>query len=449
MPCLPLPHTSWYLLPALLTATWPAVAQSTAPAVEWQLTAGGKNRDQLSRVVPSADGGYLLAGFSDSDASGDKTQPGHGLTDFWVVKLDAQGRKLWDRCYGGAGADVLWAAQPTPDGGYILGGQSNSEVSGDKSQPGQGQLDYWVIKITAGGDKQWDATFGGCDVDNLLDLAPTKDGGYILAGHSLSGQSGDKTEASRGNYDCWLVRLDAKGRKLWDRTLGGTGIEQTAAIHPTKDGGFVLGASSSSPVSGDKTTPAVRNGDYWVVKLDASGQHQWDQTLGGAGVENLSSLVPTKDGGYLLAGRSESAPSGQKTQPSLGGHDFWVVKLNAKGGLEWDQTLGGNKWDTPTTLALTADGGCLVGGTSLSDASGQKSQPALGLTDYWLVRLDAKGALRWEKALGAPYNDNLTSVLPTKDGGCLLGGWSISEQAGDKSTPSRGFFDYWVVKLGK
>lgn len=437
------------LLPVFVHAQVPAL-----PPIQWQHTFGGKNMDQLNCLQQTKDGGYILGGFSASEISGTKTQASKGGgSDYWVMKLDKQGALEWERVYGGSGADVLWTLSQTTDGGYILGGQSNSSISGDKTQACQGEVDYWVVKIDDKGTKQWDATFGGSSDDHLLRLQQTKDGGYILGGHSHSAVSGNKTQASHGLYDCWLVKIDAKGTKQWERAVGGSSNDTFAAVQQTKDGGYLLGATSVSPVSGDKTQAGRGNGDYWVVKLDGQGKTEWDKVVGGAGVEDLSDVVLTKDNGYLLAGRSNSGLSGDKTQPQQPANgydqpDFWLVMLDSNGTKLWDRTLGGNNADVPKRVVRTADGGYLVGGTSMAGVSGDKTQPNQGSTDYWLVKLDPNGKKLWDRTFGGPSNDNLMDVQPTKDGGYVLGGWSISESAGDKTQPSNGLFDYWVVKVG-
>jgi hypothetical protein len=395
--------------------------------------------EQLNCLQQTKDGGYILGGFSASDVSGSKTQASKGGgSDFWVIKLNGQGATEWERAYGGDGADVLWTMQQTTDGGYILGGQSNSGISGDKTQACQGELDYWVVKIDAKGNKQWDATFGGSRDDHLLRLQQTRDGGYILGGHSYASPFGDKTR-SHGLYDCWVIKLDSQGQKLWDHFLGGSGDEHFAAIQQTKDGGYIVGATV--PLSGG-------NSDYWVIKLDRQGNQEWDKAFGGARIEDLSDLILTKDDGYLLAGRSDSGVSGAKTEPQQGNNDYWLVMLDAKGTKLWDRTIGGDNSDIPKRLARTSDGGYLVAGASMSSVSGDKTQPGQGSTDYWVVKLDAKGGKVWDRTFGAPYNDNLMDVQPTKDGGYIVGGWSGSEKAGDKTQSCNGLFDYWVLKIG-
>jgi hypothetical protein len=176
---------------------------------QWDARFGGSDNDYFHSLQQTADGGYILGGFSYSGISGDKTQASQGDADYWIVKTDAGGVKQWDARFGGSNYDFFSSLKQTVDGGYILGGYSGSGNSGDKTQASQGGTDYWIVKTDTGGVKQWDARFGGSDDDGLWSLQQTADGGYILGGYSESGISGDKTQASQGGYDYWIVKTDA------------------------------------------------------------------------------------------------------------------------------------------------------------------------------------------------------------------------------------------------
>lgn len=436
------------LLTGLLTGRLPVLAQT--PTKQWDKTYGGSGADHLAAMQPTPDGGFILAGYSASDRSGDKAQPNLGGVDCWVVKLDASGTKQWDRTFGGSDNEYVGDVQATSDGGYILLGYSASSSSGDKTQAHLGGYDYWVLKLDAHGVKEWDKTYGGSGAETGLKVRQTRDGGYLLGGSSESGSNGDKTQPSQGQTDCWLVKLDANGTKQWDKTFGGSRQDYFGNVQQTSDGGYLLGVSSSSPSSGDKTQDNFGSYDYWVVKLDATGTKQWDQTFGGSMIDYLSAVLPTNDGGYLLAGSSASGSNGDKTQPNKGAStttDFWLVKLDATGSKQWDKTIGGNASDSPQAVHPTRDGGYLLGGNSDSGSSGDKSEPTRGQGDYWVVKVDASGTKQWDTTVGGNSTDFLRTLHPTLDGGYVLGGWSDSGSGGEKTQPSQGGNDYWVVKL--
>ncbi|GGF28215.1 hypothetical protein GCM10011383_44950 [Hymenobacter cavernae] len=428
--------------------------QAQALTKQWDKTFGGTAFDGLNALQPTKEGGYILSGSSASNVSNDKTQAGQGGQDYWLIKLDASGNKVWDHSFGGNADDVLLTLQQTPDGGYIVGGYSSSDRSGDKSQPSRGGQDYWVIKLDASGNKVWDRSFGGSAHDVLCALQLTSDGGYLLGGESYSGLNGDRTQATRGASDYWLIKLDANGNKLWDRAFGGISVDKMQALQPTLDGGYILGGYSYSIVSGDKTQPNQGTmADYWIVKVDVSGNKLWDRTFGGTDLDWLQTLVPTSDGGYLLGGRSFSDLGGDKTQANQGPTttpDYWVVRLDASGNKVWDRTIGGAGYDQLHVLLPTPDSGYLLAGFSNSDISGDKTQAGKSKErhDYWLVKLDGQGNKLWDQVVGGAGIDQLYTLQPTPDGGYVAGGISNSGVSGDKTQPSQGDFDYWVVKLG-
>src|SRR4051794_6566539 len=191
-------------------------------------------------------------------------------------------------------------------------------------------------------------TIGGDDQDFLNQMSLTKDGGSILDGTSYSNKSGEKTDEDRGsvyNSDYWIVKLNNCGKIEWDKTIGGNKGDYLFALEQTGDGGYILGGSSESNVSGDKTQNSRGGVDYWIIKLTSSGKIQWDKTIGGNGTDYLYSLQQTRDGGYILGGWSTSNKSGEKTQNNRGGSDYWIVKLDDSGKIQWDKTIGGNRFD--------------------------------------------------------------------------------------------------------
>jgi hypothetical protein len=437
------------LVTAFAITTSLSVQAQTAPAKLWDKTIGGAGFDNLTCLRQTADGGYILGGHSESGISGDKSQASKGLADYWVVKTDASGNKVWDKTFGGSSAENFRFIQQTADGGYILVGYTDSGLSGDKSQASKGGFDYWIVKIDATGNKQWDKTFGGSAEEKVFAVQQTTDGGYIVGGCSKSGISGDKSQAAKGDFDYWILKLDATGTKTWDKSFGGSAMEELYSVRQTADGGYILGGISKSGISGDKTQASKGLGDYWVVKLDGTGTKQWDKSFGGSGDEiGLWVAQQTTDGGYILGGTSASGISGDKTEASKGVNDFWLVKLDATGTKTWDKTLGGSADETLRTMQQTADGGYVAGGFSTSGISGDKSQASMGLVDFWVIKLNSSGTKSWDKNLGATGSENLHSMHQTSDGGFILGGMSDSGQNGDKSQASKGgAADFWLARL--
>lgn len=420
----------------------------TPPEIQWQQTFGGNSNDVAYVVKQTGDGGYIFGGGSRSGVTGNKTNVAFGDYDYWVVKADANGNRQWDKSFGGSGDDRLQSLQQTSDGGYIFGGYSNSGVSGNKTNASSGGYDYWIVKADANGNRQWSKSFGGSGSDYLYSLQQTRDGGYFLGGWSDSSVSLTKTNAGFGGYDYWVVKLDTNGSKQWDKSYGGSITEILLCAQQTGDGGFILGGYSSSGVSGNKTTASFGFDDYWVVKLDAAGNKQWEQSFGGSSFDQLFSLQQTTDDGYILGGGSSSAgSSGNKTSPGFGAADYWVVKLDLNGNKQWEQSFGGDVYDELRSLQQTSDGGYILGGVSASGVSGNKTSAAFGNWDQWVVRLDSNGNKQWEQSFGGSDFDEIRRLQQTADGGYVLIGQSNSGASGNKTVSSFGGYDFWVVKL--
>lgn len=255
----------------------------------------------------------------------------------------------WQNTIGGIDTDRVWAGvEQTIDGGYILGGHSYSGISGDKTEASHGGSDYWIIKLFNDGTIEWQNTIGGSGDEILQSIHQTADGGYILGGYSNSGISGDKTEANLGLYsDYWVVKLNSAGAIEWQNTIGGNGSDYLFSARQTFDGGFILGGHSYSSLSGDKTEGIIGGtyNDYWVIKLDPLGNILWQNTIGGINYDFCHDIAQTTDGGYILSGSSLSGISGDKTEANLGDYDYWVIKLNASGTIEWQNTIGGSLFD--------------------------------------------------------------------------------------------------------
>jgi hypothetical protein len=417
-----------------------------AQEIEWDKTYGGNSKDNLYSIEQTSDSGYILGGTTGSPISGDKTATPQGGSDYWVVKMNSAGEKEWDKVFGGSLADYFTVVQQTTDGGYVLGGSSQNNISGDKSEASRGSYDYWIIKLDAAGNKQWDKTIGGSGDETLTSLIQTTDGGYMLGGMSSSGISGEKSEAGRGGTDYWVVKINATGEKEWDRTVGSNGYDYLRDVIQTRDGGFMLGGEAHS-YGGDRTGISKGLSDYWIVKLREDGTKEWDKAYGGHLSQWLYSVVELEDGGYLLGGSSDSGISLDKSEASRGSYDFWLVKINQNGVKQWDKTYGGSSTDHLRSILKTEDGGFMLGGTSRSGINGDKTGGLRGETDFWVIKVNADGKMLWDRTIGGSGFDVLEDMIKTADGSYLMGGSSSSGISGDKSEASRGADDYWIVKL--
>ncbi|MDH5770169.1 MAG: hypothetical protein OEZ25_02620, partial [Candidatus Bathyarchaeota archaeon] len=271
---------------------------SEPPATEWSKTYGGTNDEWAYSVVQSNDGGYAVAGYTLSY--------GAGGCDMWLVKTDATGNMQWSRAYGGTNDERAYSVVRTVDGGYALAGQTYSY--------GAGGSDFWLVKTDSNGNMQWSRTYGGTGPDYVRSVVQTVDGGYALAGSTLS--------FGLGAADIYLVKTDSSGNMQWNKRYGGDYWDRAYSVVQTGDGGYALAGYTESYGAGSD--------DFWLVKTDSSGNMQWSKTYGGTNGDSAYSLVQTGDGGYALAGQTYSYGTGNG--------DAWLVKTDASGNMQWSQT---------------------------------------------------------------------------------------------------------------
>ena len=325
------------VLASLLLLTGVASAQ---PEVEWSITLGGEGDDFAHAAIQVSDGGYVVTGETGS--------AGAGGQDVWLVKLDADGNEQWARTFGGPLDDIGYDVQQTTDGGYIVAGETHSFGSGSASKS-----DYWLIKTNAMGQEEWSQTYGNIELRGARNLTTsdvahgvkqTSDFGYIVAGSTETGLS----------QDIWLVKTDPAGDLLWDSQIGGDLDDKAYGVLETADGGYVAAGKTDSFGAGGS--------DYWLIKTDSTGAEQWTNTFGGEYNDEARAVVQTIDGGYALGGFSWSFGAGLS--------DFWLVKTDASGQQEWDRSYGGVPRDAAHSLQQTDDGGYVMAGWSESFPGG-------------------------------------------------------------------------------
>ena len=440
--------TPFLLSAGLLLSTLNINAQ--APSVQWQNTLGSTSYEFLNTIDQTSDGGYIMGGYTDSNIGGDKSENSWGADDYWIVKMDNAGNIVWENTVGGGNYDKLYAVEETPDGGYIVGGQSLSGGGwGDKSESNKGGYDYWIVKLDEDGVVEWDRSYGGLGKDQLYNVQPTSDGGYIIAGTSDSGISGDKTENRVGNSDYWVIKTDASGNIIWQNDIGGLMFDNVYSAYETADGGYILGGTSTSGISGDKTAGNYGVVDYWIVKLNSAGTVVWDKTIGGTLNDYLYAVIPTADGGSIACGMSESGLTGNKTDNTNGLYDYWVVKLDNSGNITWQNSIGGtgNDYAFVNAIDQTSDGGYAIAGYSQSLISGDKTEANTGSWDYWILKINSTGSILWQTVLGGVSGDYANAISATTDGGFIVGGFSYSSAGGDKDENAIGDADFWIIRL--
>jgi len=324
----------------------------------------------------------------------------------------------WQNTLGGSLSEEAHSVQQTSDGGYIIAGYTRS-TDGDVSSYHGGPRDCWLIRLDGSGNLLWEKTYGGSDLDEAYAVQQTSDGGYIVVGRTES-DDGD-VSGYHGNQDLWVFKLDPSGNMIWQNALGGSSGESARSVQQTTDGGYLIVGTTSS---NDGDVSASNGGsDFWFVKLNSAGSLVWQITLGGTGHETAWSGQETTDGGYIAAGNTFS------NDGDVGGNhgqsDFWVVKLDQIGNLDWQNTLGGTGSDGAHSIKQTLDGGYIVTGFSNStdgDVTGNH-----GNLDYWVVKLDQIGNLDWQNSLGGTHIEHAYSVGQYPNGQYVISGYAGSK----------------------
>jgi len=367
----------------------------TAALITWVKTFGGVNRDVAHSIQQTSDGGFIVAGETSSF--------GALTSHVWVLKLDVNGKILWEKVYGGVGRDRAHSIQQTSDGGYIVAGETSSFSFG-------GDTDVWVLKIKSDGDRDWQTTCGGSGDDIAYSIQQTSDGGYIVAGETAS--------SGAGGADAFVFKLKSDGSIDWKKSYGGAGDDRARSIQQTPDG-FIVAGETNSFGAGDL--------DVWVLKLDDSGAVSWQETFGGTKIDAAYSVQRTSDNGYIIAG-------GATLSGSIF-NDVFLLKLDASGNtVQWQNTYGSGTNNISNNVAFsvqqTSDGGYIVAGKAAS----------LGkiLGDMWVLKLDSNGGVVWQKTYGGQGSNSANFVRQNLDGGYIVAGETLLG-AGDA--------DVWVLKL--
>jgi len=423
-----------------------SMTAQTAPAIQWKKTLGGSNWDEGSSVCQTTDGGSIIVGYSPS-TDGNVTG-NHGGGDYWVVKLDNNGNIQWQKSLGGSGYDYPHAIQQTLDGGYIVAGRTQSFNDGDVTgYHGSVYSDFWVVKLSTNGNIQWQKAIGGNSEDIAYSIRQTSDGGYIVAGQSSSTDGDAIGHLPYNNTDLWIVKINSTGNIQWQKSFGGYNSEVAFDAKQTSDGGYIVAGATDSN-SGD-VTQLYGEYDYWVLKLDSAGNLQWQKTFGGSGTDSAQSVIQTSDGGYMVAGFSRSGNGlVHDHYGNLYNNDAWLIKLDGNGNIIWKKSKGGTGNDVASFIKEIPSGGYVFAGYSSSDDGDAAGNPT-GSANFWIVRIDTSGNVIWQKSMGGSLADFGQSMSQTSDGGFIIMGSSYSND-GDVSfhygIPT--YPDIWVVKLG-
>jgi hypothetical protein len=317
-------------------------AQQIVPSVEWERLYADE-ACFFDQLIEAPNAGYVLGGMVYESWDGDRKR------DYSLIKIDGEGSVQWARMYGGTGDEGFGSLQKTSDGGYIFATASTSPPSGSKESSHFGMTDVWVVKLDSEGRKQWERSIGGSGDDAPVGIHQMGEGDYLIAA-ALS-------DALAGEY---LIKLNAQGETQWQRPLNTNWF-----IHPRS---FTRGVDGDFFLSGVATTNGPYGGlDGWVSKVDADANKQWERFFGGTGRDDFNTSDNTADGGMILGGSSSSPPSGNKESPHFNLYDYWLVKVDAAGEKQWDRSYSRPAigfTETAHVVRQTSDHGFIFGGNS-------------------------------------------------------------------------------------
>ena len=407
----------------------------SAQDIAWEKTFGGKHADYLYDAMPTFDYGFIMVGGTLSNASGD-VEKNNGDYDYLITKISEHGDLEWVTTLGGEKQDIIKSITNTYDGGYLLAGISNSAVSNDKTSAHIGMQDIWLVKITITGAIAWQKTIGGLANENINSVIRTKDGNFIIAGTSASdGTYYDddtliqdestvlKEDKNYGNLDYWVLKVDKEGALLWQKTYGGKYRDVLQKVIELPTGNLLLAGTSNSPMSGNKRSHTMGLNDWWVLQLDKEGSVIWQQSYGTDGDDQLTSCLLTKDQNILLGGS-------QRTFDRKGADasDFALIKIDSLGTIVWENTYDEGKNDILTDVVQNNDGTLLLSGYTASTNKHKnlkQIKPSAGSEDFFVLKLQADGEEDWRKSIGTAKKEVLKKTIETRDGGYVLMGSRI------------------------
>jgi hypothetical protein len=342
---------------------------------QWEKIFGGTGREFSGSVHVTSDGGYIIIGNSNSFDQ--------GRNAVYLVKTDSLGNLMWETNVGDGYGGQGYSSQVANDGGYIITGLTSSRL---------GEKAVYLLKTDSNGVLEWENTFKGKGSSAGWSVQVAIDGGYIIAGYT-------KASVAEGGNNVYLVKTDLRGELEWEKYFGGTYYDRGHSVQVTGDGGYIIAGETESFGAGKS--------DVYLIKTNSNGELEWNKTYGGPENDIGWCVRVTSDGGYIIAGLTDSY--------GVGGSDVYLVKTDSNGKLMWEKAFGRAGYDRGYCVQVTDDGGYVISGFVTA------SNVSLGY-DVYLVKTDSNGDLEWEKTFGGPDHDMGWCVQVTSDGGYILTG---------------------------
>ena len=362
---------------------------------------GGSKNDVAKSVVSTLDGGFAVLGYTQS-IDGDITDKATEDYDFWMLKFDSEAQLEWNKTYGGSGDDRGSSIIETSDGGYALLGYSDS-TDGDVSS-NNGNRDFWLVKITASGVLTWQKSFGYEGLDEGVSVIETSDNHLMLSGVLDVTASGGEGNQGRlynrhAGGDYWSIKITPTGDIVWSRFYGGTFTDSPTGIKETFNDGFIsVGGSDSNDVDISNNKGSY---DFWIVKSNLNGDIVWEKSFGGSEIDEARDIISDGNGNHIVVGDTRS--NDQDVAFNNGAADLWAIKISNSGELLWNTSIGGSNFDVARSISTTFNNEFIIAGSSRS-SNGDVSKNQ-GQNDAWVLRLDNSGQLLWETTIGGSEID--------------------------------------------
>jgi uncharacterized repeat protein (TIGR02543 family) len=417
-------------------------AESDMPVLGWDILVGGSSSDEMSGSTETADGNFVSVG----------AEYGDGM----LVKTSPQGTIIWKKMIGGSGYDKLYSVIELSDGSLIVAGHSNSSASGSITDTNNGSGDGLLVKFNSNGDQIWDKLVGGSDNDKFLSIVATKDGGFITVGGSRSSADGEISDSNNGSEnadDGYIVKFDAAGNIQWDNLFGSPEADIFFDVIQTSDGGFIavgsavdvsddnVDTNSGGEITDSPAMPGPKPHDGLLVKFDGSGHMVWNNLFGSTGEDDFYGITATPDGGFVVVGGASAIDGDITTGEVTGGYAALVAKFDSSGIAQWNRAFSVGAETTLMDVAKTRDG-CFIttGFAALGDSDGGYS----GV----LTKIGSSGNVVGTYNYNGTGADYFNSVVVDPRGHILAVGKTTSSQSGDIKSTSNGLQDGLVAYYG-
>lgn len=422
---------------------------------KWQKTFGGNNFDNPDDIIKT-NNGYVIGASSWSNIGADKSENSRGGSmDYWLIKIDKAGNKIWDKTYGSNVSDELGKVYQTSDKGFLLCGESRGTNNFDKTDTLFGDRDIWIVKVDSNGNKVWDRAFGGIGAEYFGGFVESNSSYYFVC-KSGSSNTGNKTSFGKGYSDIWLFKTDKQGNKIMDISYGGLDNDDAfGGINKINENSFVICGSSASNASSDKsnnTYTGIRGVfDYWVIKIDSNGNKIWDKIYGSSGNEQLRSSKLKKGKIILYGGTSGSTTTDfdmTGNRVANGGFNLWTIMIDTNGNKLWDKLILSDSSASANSIDFLDNGNILLGSETNASYGYDKTESNRGDDDCWIIMLDSSGNKLWDKTIGTTGIESYMSLLRADSNSTIVAAYSTKSGPNiDKTISSNVNQEIWVFEL--